>query len=385
MFSSFLFLVLFFVLTSSSPLSIIIFAAVSLVFCWSDCLCVSFRSSLQHSFLYLLWLVSFVFFNTASVLILYISFEASLLPLVLLIVLFGYQPEKLQASLYLLAYTVLGSLPLLLVVCYSLHFGIFDLWLLPPYKTLLVSLAFLIKSPLYLVHSWLPKAHTEAPLLGSIVLAGVMLKFGGYGILLLAPSFSGVAWVYAYITLLGSISCAILCLRHWDTKSLVAYSSVVHIGVVTLGVLLGTEIGWFSSVSIIVRHRLVSPLLFLACYALYSLRHRRSLVLNFLSAVTSTLTTFAALLLSINIGTPPFLSFWVEVSLYLALTDNFLFGSIVLGLVSFLVFAFSFCIFLCCFSCSKVLTPSSPFPLFLFLPGIIFSLFGSLCLSVFSL
>lgn len=159
-------------------------------------------------------------------------------------VLFGYQPEKLQASLYLLAYTVIGSFPLLLFVCFSLHFSIYDLLVLPPYTSLLVSLAFLIKSPLYLVHSWLPKAHTEAPLLGSIILAGVMLKFGGYGILLMAPSFFGVAWVFAYITLVGSCSCAVLCLRSWDSKSLVAYSSVVHMGVVTLGALMGSEIGW---------------------------------------------------------------------------------------------------------------------------------------------
>lgn len=107
------------------------------------------------------------------------------------------------------------------------------------------------------------------------------------------------------------------------------------------------------------------------------------MILNFLSAVSSTISTIAALLFSINIGTPPFLSFWVEVSLYLSLIDIFLLGAILLGLVSFLVFAFSLCIYLSCFSGSKVLIPSNPLHLFLFLPGCIFSLLGAFYFALF--
>jgi len=84
----------------------------------------------------------------------------------------------------------------------------------------------------------------EAPLVGSILLAGVMLKLGSYGLLLIAPSLFSLTSLFIYLTLLGGIVCSSLCFRSWDSKSLVAYSSVVHMGVVTLGALSGTELGY---------------------------------------------------------------------------------------------------------------------------------------------
>jgi len=84
----------------------------------------------------------------------------------------------------------------------------------------------------------------EAPLVGSILLAGVILKLGRYGLLVLAPCLSSFSFPYIYFSLLGGIVCSFLCCRSWDMKSLVAYSSVVHIGVVTLGALSGLELGY---------------------------------------------------------------------------------------------------------------------------------------------
>jgi len=84
----------------------------------------------------------------------------------------------------------------------------------------------------------------EAPLVGSILLAGVMLKLGRYGLLLISPSLSSYSSLFIYLTLLGGIVCSSVCFRSWDTKSLVAYSSIVHMGVVTLGALSGTELGY---------------------------------------------------------------------------------------------------------------------------------------------
>jgi len=84
----------------------------------------------------------------------------------------------------------------------------------------------------------------EAPLVGSILLAGVILKLGRYGLLLLAPFLSTPSSLFIYLTLLGGFVCSSLCCRSWDSKSLVAYSSIVHMGVVTLGALGGTELGF---------------------------------------------------------------------------------------------------------------------------------------------
>ena len=101
----------------------------------------------------------------------------------------------------------------------------------------------MVKSPLFLLHSWLPKAHVEAPLFGSVLLSGVMLKLGGYGFIIFAPFLQSQSLLFFYLTLIGGLLCCIYCFRSWDIKSLVAYSSVIHIGAVTLGTLSHTEFG----------------------------------------------------------------------------------------------------------------------------------------------
>merc|ERR1711970_1133407 len=139
---------------------------------------------------------SLCFFTTSSLLVLYLRFEVSLLPLSYLVLLFGYQPEKLASVSYFLLYTVLGSLPFLFYLSLHAWCSCSVLGTMQGLSAVLVSLSFFIKSPLYYFHSWLPKAHTEAPLLGSMVLAGVILKYGGYGILLISPCFSSSFYIF---------------------------------------------------------------------------------------------------------------------------------------------------------------------------------------------
>jgi len=132
----------------------------------------------------------------------------------------------------------------------------------------------------------LPKAHTEAPLIGSMLLSGILLKFGGYGVLLLSPFLHSSSFLYLYFSLIGSVICCLICLRRWDLKSLVAYSSIVHIGFVTLGALTGTVLGCMSAVGIIISHSLISPLIFSLANDFYSSNGSRSLIFGFSSALS---------------------------------------------------------------------------------------------------
>jgi len=237
-------LILFIVLSEPSSLSFL-FRVTFLVTLTPVAVLTSFvPSSLIAFLLSLLSLIIGVFVSTSSLLLFFMMYELRLFPLVLIILLFGYQPEKIQSSVYLMLYTVVCSSPLLYYsVCLATSL-VLGFSRLGTFASFLVCLSFMVKSPLYTLHAWLPKAHVEAPLIGSIILAGVILKLGSFGFLLLSPNLYGNCSLYLYLTLLGGFICATLCCRSWDIKSLVAYSSVVHIGVVTLGGLSGTEIGF---------------------------------------------------------------------------------------------------------------------------------------------
>nr|YP_220598.1 NADH dehydrogenase subunit 4 [Jenkinsia lamprotaenia]BAD89211.1 NADH dehydrogenase subunit 4 [Jenkinsia lamprotaenia] len=235
-------------------------------------------------------------FGATEVIMFYVMFEATLVPTLIIITRWGNQAERLNAGTYFLFYTLAGSLPLL-VALLTLHhtLGTLSMLTLNFASPLFLSswgdkiwwvaclLAFLVKMPLYGVHLWLPKAHVEAPVAGSMVLAAVLLKLGGYGMIrmsaILDPLTKEMAYPFIVLALWGIIMTGSICLRQTDLKSLIAYSSVSHMGLVAGGILIQTPWGLTGAIILMIAHGLVSSALFCLANTAYERTHSRTMVL----------------------------------------------------------------------------------------------------------
>nr|UBY46699.1 NADH dehydrogenase subunit 4 [Otus lettia] len=276
-------------------------------------------------------------FTTSELTLFYIAFEATLIPTLILITRWGNQPERLSAGIYLLFYTLISSLPLLVTILHlhvqtgTLHLTMLKLahpTLSTSWTDLLSGLAlltaFMVKAPLYGMHLWLPKAHVEAPIAGSMLLAALLLKLGGYGIMRITPLMSPMPthlhYPFLTLALWGALMTSAMCMRQTDLKSLIAYSSVSHMGLVIAASTIQTPWSFSGAMILMISHGLTSSMLFCLANTNYERTHSRTLLLvRGLQPMLPLMSTWWLLANLTNMALPPTTNLMAELTILITL------------------------------------------------------------------
>nr|ARH54398.1 NADH dehydrogenase subunit 4 [Harmonia quadripunctata] len=310
------------------------------------------------SLLMLLLFLILTFFSL-NMFMFYLFFEASLIPILILILGWGYQPERIQAGMYMFFYTIMASLPMLLFILNyyskfkSLDFTYLNINLSSVVMYFMMMMVFLVKMPMFMFHLWLPKAHVEASVAGSMMLAGVMLKLGGYGLIRFLGMFLELGMKINYIlinfSLIGGILISLTCLRQSDMKSLIAYSSVVHMGLLLSGLLTLNMWGLTGSLMMMLSHGLCSSGLFVLVNLSYERFFSRSIYIN--KGMMNLLPFMSLcwfLLVVCNMAAPPSLNLLSEILLINSLINYSNICMFMMMFISF--FSAVYCLYLYSYS-----------------------------------
>ena len=258
-------------------------------------------------------------FTALDLFLFYIFFEGTLVPMFIIIGVWGGQ-NRIYAAYKFFLYTLLGSVLMLLAMLWMAHTAgttsipALKEFAFSPQAQPLLWLAFFasfaVKMPMWPVHTWLPDAHVQAPTAGSVILAGILLKLGGYGFILFnlpmfpqaSQTFAPLVWALSAIAIVYT---SLVAFRQTDIKKLIAYSSVAHMGFVTMGIFAGNDQGVQGAVFQMLSHGLISGALFLCVGVVYDRMHTREIA--FYGGLTSRMPWFAAIFLMFtmaNVGLP---------------------------------------------------------------------------------
>nr|QKI36992.1 NADH dehydrogenase subunit 4 [Batrachostomus cornutus] len=295
------------------------------------------RKQIYTSSLITLQLFMLSAFSATELTLFYISFEATLIPTLILITRWGNQPERLSAGTYLMFYTLISSLPLLIAILHlhtqtgTLHLPTLKLFF-PYYNNpwtaiilnLALLMAFMVKAPLYGLHLWLPKAHVEAPIAGSMLLAALLLKLGIYGIMRLTiltdHALNYLYYPFLALALWGMLMTSSICLRQTDLKALIAYSSISHMGLAIAGSLIQTHWSFSGTMILMISHGLTSSMLFCLANTNYERTHSRILLLTRgLQPILPLMGTWWLLAALTNMSLPPTTNLMAELTIMTSL------------------------------------------------------------------
>lgn len=311
-------------------------------FLFPICILVSWYSITHQVTFFLLILLILEFFLVNSFLVsslfyFFVFFEAILFPMFFIIGVWGSRDRKIHAVLQFLLYTLAGSVLLFIAIFYIwVTVGSWDYLILKnstiafsDQKILfwLMFLSFAFKIPLFPVHIWLPEAHVEAPTFGSIILAGLLLKLGTYGLLrfvlpVLPEAVNYYTPVVLTLVIIGIFYTSFSTTRQLDLKKIIAYSSVGHMGFVILGLFTSTTEGIIGSLYLMLGHGVVSSALFMSVGILYDRYHTRNLTdLRGLAQYMPLFAIFFLIFTLANVSFPGTFNFVAEMSIILALVQ----------------------------------------------------------------
>nr|UZN43759.1 NADH dehydrogenase subunit 4 [Ixodes acutitarsus]UZN43772.1 NADH dehydrogenase subunit 4 [Ixodes acutitarsus] len=307
-------------------------------------------------YIFMMLFLLFICFYSLNLMMFYFFFESILFPIILLIFNWGNQPERLQAGVYMLLYTLFGSLPLLVIM---FMYGELTLmyYLLDWNNSLnlgvlffLMMLGFLVKIPMFFMHLWLPKAHVEAPVSGSMILAAILLKLGIYGIYRFKMFFlielMEMSYILMVISVFGGMYVGVMCLYQTDIKSLIAYSSVCHMGVVLGGVLNLNFWGSYGGLLLMMGHGLCSSGLFCLGNILYERYYSRSMMLlKGMMKIFPNLSLWWFLFSIVNMSAPPSMNIFGEIFLMGSMIKFSMLFILPLMMISFLSACYSLYLF----------------------------------------
>lgn len=345
------FLLILFLLTSSYSTNSIIFLngitfdEVSMFITYMTCFvifisfmfCYSFISFKLTLVMILILFVCIIVFVTDRIFNLYLFYEASLVPILYIIIKWGSYPERSIRSIILLLYTSIFTFPFLYVVFsyYSGYSNSFCFFIqdsnlkLSPIFSLLTLLAFSVKLPIYGLHFWLPMAHVEAPTFGSIILAGVLLKLGGVGLMrfrhLLDICFLKRV-IFGYLCLFLCYSTFVCCFQS-DFKRLVAYSSVSHIITIPIILISNSLVSFKGILAVMFLHGISSPLLFILVGVIYSFSStRQHVIMRGLLCMSPLLSFIIVISFFFTVSAPPYPSFLAEVLFVYSFMSSWIWG-----------------------------------------------------------